>query len=331
MTTFHLNTPVALVIFNRPDTTELVFAEIAKAKPPVLLVIGDGFRPDRPGEKEQVEETREIVKRVNWDCKVLTNISDVNLGCGRRPASGFDWVFEQVDEAIILEDDCIPHPSFFRFCQEMLIRYRDDKRIAVISGDNFQFGYRNSEDSYYFSRYVYPWGWATWKDRWQDSYDYSIAKWPLARDAGILSGIFSSPGEVAHWTHIFDLVYKGKLRSCWDYQWMLACWLQNRISVIPNVNLISNIGFDPNATHTVRDSELANIPTEQIRFPLRHPQWTVANSALDSRDFKRRWLTSPSKMFLERMIWKLLGDQKASGLLDMGRKLRGLPPYWTKP
>lgn len=330
MTTFRLNTPVALVIFNRPDTTAQVFAAIAKAKPPILLIIGDGPRPERPGEKEKVEATREIVRGVDWDCEVLTNISDSNLGCGKRPASGFDWLFQQVDEAIILEDDCLPHPSFFQFCEEMLNRYRHDPRIGVISGDNFQFGYSNTDDSYYFSRYVYPWGWATWKDRWQGSYDYSISTWPYVREAGLLKGLFTNPTEVAHWTHIFDLVYKGKLKSCWDYQWMLACWLQGRLSVLPNRNLISNIGFEPNATHTVRESELASMSTESMNFPLKHPHWLVANHALDARDFQRRWLQSPYKMLMERTLWNTLGDKWASEILDLGRRLRGLPPYWTK-
>lgn len=303
MPNFQLKTPVALVIFNRPDTAERVFAEIAKARPPKLLVISDGPRPDRPGEAEQVAASRAIIKKVNWDCEVLTNFSDINLGCGRRPATGFDWVFEQVEEAIILEDDCLPHPTFFRFCEEMLVRFRNDQRIAVISGDNFQFGYRRNDDSYYFSRYVYPWGWASWRDRWQGCYDFSISTWPIVRDEGKLYDMLTNTEEVKHWTYIFDLIHQGRFISCWDYQWMFACWVQGRLSVLPNLNLISNIGYGPNGTHTLSGSdELANIPTDEMHFPLKHPLGIIENRTLDARDFRRRWAANPHQTVISRLV-----------------------------
>lgn len=158
---FQLKTPVAFLIFNRPDTTRRVFAEIAKARPPKLLVVADGPRADHPDDVEKCAAVRAIIDGIDWDCKVLTNYSDINLGCKRRVSSGLDWVFDTVEEAIILEDDCLPHPAFFRFCEEMLNKYRDDKRIAMISGDNFQFGRKRTEYSYYFSRYPHIWGWAS--------------------------------------------------------------------------------------------------------------------------------------------------------------------------
>src|SRR5262245_26909140 len=132
-----MRTPVAFIVFNRPDLTERVFAEIARARPPKLLVVADGPRPDVAGEAEKCVATRAIIDRVDWQCDVLTNYSDRNLGCGRRPSSGLRWVFEQVEEAIILEDDCLPHPTFFQFCEELLERYRDDKRVMHISGNNY--------------------------------------------------------------------------------------------------------------------------------------------------------------------------------------------------
>ena len=152
------STPVAFIIFNRPDTTKRVFAEIAKARPPKLLVIADGPRADHPADVEKCAAVRAIIDGVDWDCEVLKNYSDVNLGCKRRVSSGLDWVFDTVEEAIILEDDCLPHPTFFRFCEEMLEKYRDDKRIAMISGDNLQFGRKRTGYSYYFSRYPHIWG-----------------------------------------------------------------------------------------------------------------------------------------------------------------------------
>lgn len=270
MSDFKLILPVAFIIFNRPDTTERVFAEIANAKPPKLLVIGDGPRTGRPGEAEKVAATRAIIQRVDWDCKVLTNFSEVNLGCKKRVSSGIDWVFEQVEEAIILEDDCLPDITFFRFCQEMLERYRGDQRIGMISGDNFQFGRRYGDDSYYFSKYVHIWGWATWRDRWVGSYDASMAKWPRIRDEGTIADIVGDMHEAVYWGKIFERVHREGIDT-WDYQWVFANWVNGRLSVVPAVNLISNIGFGVNATHTTGVSELENLPSTPIKFPLSHP------------------------------------------------------------
>ena len=154
---WQLTTPVVFIIFNRPDTTAKVFEAIRQAKPPKLLVIADGARIDKPGEAEKCAAARAIINQVDWQCEVLTNYSNVNLGCRKRVSSGLDWVFEQVEEAIVLEDDCLPHPSFFQYCQELLEKYRDDERIMMISGDNFQFGNETTEYSYYFSRYGHCW------------------------------------------------------------------------------------------------------------------------------------------------------------------------------
>src|SRR6267142_406558 len=140
MSEWQLKTPITFIIFNRPDTTARVFAEIARAKPPKLLIVADGPRVDRMGEAERCAQTRAVVERIDWNCEVLTNYSSVNLGCRNRVASGIDWVFEQVEESIILEDDCVPHPTFFRFCEELLERYRDDERVSQIGGANFQLG-----------------------------------------------------------------------------------------------------------------------------------------------------------------------------------------------
>ena len=177
MSDFQLTTPVAFLIFNRPDTTARVFEAIRQAKPPKLLVVADGPRPDRPDDVEKCKAARAIIDRVDWACEVLTNYSDLNLGCGKRPATGITWVFEQVEEAIIFEDDCLPHPSFFRFCEELLNYYRHDERIMVISGNNFQFGRNRTDDSYYFSRYNHIWGWASWRRAWE-YFDYDLKLWP---------------------------------------------------------------------------------------------------------------------------------------------------------
>lgn len=302
MSDWQLQTAVAFIIFNRPDTTERVFAEIAKAKPPKLLVIADGPRANRPGEAEKCAATRAIIDRVDWDCEVLTNFSEVNLGCKRRVSSGLDWVFDQVGEAIILEDDCLPDPTFFRFCQEMLERYRHDQRIGLISGDNFQFGHRRSDDSYYFSKYMHIWGWASWRDRWVNGYDVTMAKWPQIRDAGWLTDIVGNMREAAYWQKIFERVYRGKIDT-WDYQWMFANWIGNRLTILPAVNMISNIGFDANATHTTGDSDLANLARESMSFPLVHPPGISRNVEADRFSYQK----SIRVPLLKRVRQKLAG------------------------
>ena len=290
MSDFQLTTPVALIIFNRPDKTAKVFAEIARARPPKLLVVGDGPRDSRAGESERVAQTREIIQRVNWSCEVLTNFSENNLGCKKRVSSGIDWVFEQVEEAIILEDDCLPDPSFFKFCQEMLEYYRHDERIAMISGDNFLFDRVKISDSYYFSRYMHIWGWASWRRAWKD-YDVNIRFWPQSMRAGLLETNIREPAERRFWQKAFDGVYQGRVDT-WDYQWILSCWLQNRLAVMPAVNLISNIGFGHDATHTTGSSIYADISSKEIGFPLRHPQHVFPHKEADTQTAKSQFTTS---------------------------------------
>jgi len=299
MPDWQLKTPVAFIIFNRPDTTDLVFAEIAKAKPPKLLVVADGPRATRSGESERCAATRAIIDRVDWGCEVLTNYSDVNLGCKNRVASGLDWVFEQVPEAIILEDDCLPHTTFFRFCEELLERYRDDERIAMISGGNFQFGRNRGDASYYFSRYNHIWGWASWRRAWQH-YDRDAVIWPELRDNDWLEALIKDSGERKFWAKIFQSVYEGRIDT-WDYQWGLATWAQGMVSIIPSVNQISNIGFGVDATHTQGASVYAALPVEALRFPLSHPKVILPHAEADA--FTARGMFSNS--LYRRVLQKL--------------------------
>lgn len=156
-------TAIVFLIFNRPEETARTFAAIKAARPSTLLVVADGPRLDRAGEQELCARTRTVIDGVDWPCEVLRNFADANIGCGRRVSSGLDWAFSQVDEAVILEDDCLPDPSFFPYCDELLERYRTDERIMMVSGNNFQNGASRTWDSYYFSRLPHCWGWATWR------------------------------------------------------------------------------------------------------------------------------------------------------------------------
>lgn len=295
---WQLKTPVAFIIFNRPDLTRRVFDSISRAKPPYLLLIGDGPRLDRDGEVEKVMAAREIVGHIDWPCRVLTNFSEINLGCKTRVSTGIEWVFSLVEEAIFLEDDCLPDPSFFRFCEEMLDRYRNNPRIGMVSGDNFLGNKLTINESYYFSKYFHIWGWATWRDRWCGAYDASILDWPRIQEEGLLTQIEDHGVSEQYWGELFTRVYKGEINT-WDYQWTLANWKTRRVSIMPKSNLISNIGFGFDATHTRRESPLANLPTIPMTFPLSHPKRLEVNNLADKITERDQFTVSPLKRILK--------------------------------
>ncbi len=248
-----LRTPVIFLIFNRPDLTQRVFECIAAQKPRHLLVIADGPRNEE--ERELCEQTRAVIK-VDWPCQLETNFSETNLGCKERVFSGLNWAFEKVEEAIILEDDCLPHPSFFGFCAEMIDKYRDDERVMMITGDRF-LPVDNSGVSHYFSRHVHIWGWATWRRAWR-LYDVEMKAWQ--HDKPRVSALLT-PSEVQLYAPLFDGAAQGFIDT-WDIQWMLTCFVQSGLSVIPNDNLISNIGFRQDATHTKSPNIFAQLPVK---------------------------------------------------------------------
>lgn len=281
---WELRTPVALLIFKRPDTTRKVLDVIRQVKPRKLLVIADGPRPDREGEAELCEATRAVIDTVDWDCEVLKNYSEQNLGCKYRPSSGISWVFEQVEEAIILEDDCLPNISFFRFCDELLERYRYDDRVFQISGSNYgcnrQLNSAAFEYSYVFSRNLLCWGWASWRRAWKH-FDVDMRLWPKVRDQRLLDDILGDPHAVQNWEKTFQFVYDKNL-DCWDFQWIFSCWLQNGLSILPSVNLISNIGDGEGATHDMSaNSSFMKMDLDHLEFPLKHPFAYVRNSEID--------------------------------------------------
>jgi hypothetical protein len=275
-----MNTPIVFIIFKRPDTTEKVFETIRQAKPTKLFVIADGPRLDRPGEGEKCEAARAIIERVDWDCEVIKNYSDTNLGCAKRVSSGLDWVFSNVEEAIILEDDCVPNSTFFPFCEELLNKYRFDSRIMSISGNNFYNCHLKNQDSYYFSRYFHCWGWATWRRSWQ-YYDGNMKQWLDSLNNKWLEDILLDSKAVQYWTGIFQLTFDGTIDT-WDYPWMFNCWTQSGLSIIPKVNLVTNMGYGVDATHTGnRSSKFSNLTTFGIDFPLKHPDLIIRNSIAD--------------------------------------------------
>jgi hypothetical protein len=202
------------------------------------------------------------------------------MGLNRRVETGLDWVFEQVEEAIVLEDDCVPDPTFFRFCAEALEHHRHDAQITTISGSTFDFTAKPEGSSYRYSRYPLIWGWATWRRAWQ-AHDPRMSSWPALRDSRWLESLFEDPHAVAYWTNHFERAHRGE--GSWDYAWVLTSWLAGALAIIPAVNLVTNVGFRADATNT-RDDQLgpyANMATAPMRFPLTHPERTVRDADAD--------------------------------------------------
>ena len=304
-----MRTPVVFIIFNRADTARRVLAAIRQARPSRLFVIADGPRPHRTGEEQRCLEARAVITEIDWECEVTTDFSDVNLGCRKRISSGLDRVFATVEEAIILEDDCLPEPSFFGYCEELLDRYRDDQRVMHIAGTNYLFGNyqaRMSRASYYFSRYNHCWGWATWRRAWK-KYDATMSCWPELRESGRLADILAGDEwAVAYWQRAFQQVFDGRIDS-WSFVWTLSCWINSGLTILPTVNLISNIGFNDQGAHTFnRRSRFANMETTPISLPLIDPPFLIRDREADHytqrHNFRDGWLIRLARRFLEYQV-----------------------------
>lgn len=296
-------TPVALFIFNRPDTTRRVFQAIAQVQPAKLLLIADGPRANNPSDAAACPEVRDIVSRVDWPCEVFTNFAGRNLGCQERMISGLNWVFSLVEEAIILEDDCLPDLTFFPFCHELLEKYRGDQRVAAISGTNLVAKYMKTEASYFFSQLGGIWGWATWRTQWQQ-YDRGMQNWPELKRVGILSEAFDQPRAANYWTRIFDDMYENGGRNTWDYQWLYTRLINHALTIIPCVNLVENIGFSQGATHTGSTDSRLTPAISAVGFPLVHPSSFIPLLSTDRhyQDLFERSLIRRISAKLRRLI-----------------------------
>lgn len=255
-----LQTAVLFLVFNRPDTTAQVFEAIRQAMPQRLYVAADGARQGRGGEADRVAKVREIATAVDWPCEIRTLFRDQNLGCKHAVSGAITWFFEQEEQGIILEDDCLPHPDFFPFCETLLNRYSDDDRVSVITGDNFLAGRWRGEGSYFFSRYNHVWGWATWRRAWNQA-DMDIKFWPDWKQSSAWSEFWTDPLARRYWSAIFNRMYRAEIDT-WDYPWTASVWFYGGLTATPNVNLVSNIGFGSDSTHTASaDSPLAGMAT----------------------------------------------------------------------
>ena len=268
-TPWPLQTAVLFLVFNRPDTTARVFEMIRKAKPPRLYVAADGPRAKRVGEAQKVRRVRTIATAVDWPCDLKTLFRAKNYGCKHAVSAGITWFFEHEERGIILEDDCLPHVDFFRFCDVLLEHYACDKRVSVITGNNFQKGQQRGDGSYYLSKYNHCWGWASWRRAWND-YDGGLPFWTAWSKSEDWKKKNPDPVERRYWKKIFDRVRAGQIDS-WAYPWTACVWRSGGLTVTPNVNLVSNIGFGPDATHTASaNNSLAGIVTDALG-EIRHP------------------------------------------------------------
>jgi hypothetical protein len=265
-----LDVPILFCIFNRPEATGRVFQAIARQRPRRLLIAGDGPRPLHPDDVPQVDRCRQIVSRIDWNCEVSTLFSEQNLGCRQQMARAITWGFAQQERLIILEDDCLPHPDFFTFCAVLLEHYADRPEVMTICGiGNPQLPTPND---YRFSKYPLIWGWASWRRAWQH-YDLEMKAWDRPGVAArVLNEFTESTRERAYWEKIFQAQAAQQIDT-WDYSWTFACWLHRGLTICPRTNLVSNIGFGQQATHT-RDanSPFANQPTFPLTITHHPPQ-----------------------------------------------------------
>jgi hypothetical protein len=298
--------PVTIIVFNRYKEALQLYKYLQVIKPVKLFIISDGPRPKVPGEKEAVQKVRKLFEKINWDCEIYKNYSEENMGCDDRIPDGLSWVFTHVEYSIILEDDCIPDIYFHQFCQELLEKYRYDNDVMFISGTNLA-GQVTIKESYFFSYHSSTWGWATWRRAWA-KYQATQEYWNYVNEKNQLNEIFDKKtadffkNSVNH--HFSQGIYP------WDYLWWSCCLYSKGISVTPAVNLVTNIGFSRNATHTEEKPGKYQGKTYPISFPLVHT---------DNKDIKvkygkmwRKMISTPLTVRFRRKIKTLLCSEAQS-------------------
>jgi len=282
-----IKTPIAYIVFNRPSLTEKSFQVIREQKPSKLYIIADGPRQDHKNDNELCLKVRAITEKIDWNCEVHRSYSNKNLGLKNRVSSGLDWVFDQVEKAIILEDDCVAHPDFFKFCDLLLDYYSKNNSISVITGNNFQNGKWRGDASYYFSKYCHCWGWATWRRAWKN-YQGSIPFWMDWKKNKYWVNQFNNKKEKKYWENIFDRVYYDQIDS-WAYPWTASVWFSGGLTVTPNVNLVSNIGFGEDSTHTKnKKSKFSNMAVNNLHN-IKHPNIIKINVEADNLTFDNHY------------------------------------------
>ncbi|GGI79872.1 hemolytic protein HlpA [Polymorphobacter multimanifer] len=306
-----MRSPVLLIVFNRPEKTAAVMERLRAARPPKLYVAADGPRPSRAGEAERCAAVRSIATGVDWPCDVHTLFRDANLGCKHGVAGAIDWFFAHEPEGIILEDDILPTPDFFAFCDDQLERHRDDPQVGMIGGINLVASHLPADGaSWGYTGYPQIWGWASWRRAWAH-FDVALSNWPAVLPA-FRAGFGRRQLAADMFIDRLGQVASGSLDT-WDYQWVLACRLAGMSCVLPSVSLVENIGFDAEATHTIGEAPAAVRAQRPapLAFPLTPPQGRDTDTLdrlLERHSFdltaatwlrlqirKRPWLARPLK------------------------------------
>lgn len=312
-----MKSPILFIVFNRPSTTKIVFETIRKAKPARLYIASDGPRKNNLNDDKLCNKVKNIVSYIDWDCDVKTLYREQNLGCKRAVTSAITWFFENEEEGIILEDDVLPLPCFFDYCDELLEKYRYEERVAMISGNNLISKRFDVNESYFFSHYTNIWGWATWRRVWEQ-HDYDIKKWSLWKKKGVLRRFSDGvPSFEFYWKDQIQSVYEGKLDD-WTVTLMLILWQAKSYCIIPSNNLVENIGFGIEATNTTGEMPECvseSIPQELL-FPLIHPKEIIRQENADILMSKRVFNIG----FFTTLKWKVRRIPFIGSTLAMLRK-----------
>lgn len=290
--TYVCQNAILLLFFNRLDTTFATLEQIAKVQPRKLYLAADGGRNEK--EQEQIATIRtNVLRHITWECEIHTRFLERNLGCKIAVSSAISWFFSHEEQGIILEDDCLPTLSFFRFCDELLERYAKQENIFMISGwSALDFAKNTSvntlspkaqlQEDYFFSKYPHIWGWASWDRAWQK---YQLEFSDFEAEFSLLDN-FCSVRERRYWYKIFKAYSQGKIDT-WDYPFVHSIWKHKGLCIYPKNNMIANIGFNrSDATHTTGESKFATMPSYDIVFPLKHPSNIQINKQLDATNFE---------------------------------------------
>ena len=303
-------TPILFLTWKRLEITKKVFVIIKKIKPTKLYISSDGHRQEVKGEDIKVQETRDfLMSNIDWECDVKTLFYEKNNGCRKAVSRAISWFFENEDEGIILEDDCLPSLEFFPFCQELLKKYRFDERIWCVSGNNFQNNIIRGDGSYYFSRYNHCWGWASWKRCWR-KYDSNLNSWPFLKSYSHLENIFDNNRQKKYWQKIWDKLYLHDKPDSWAYRWTYSCMVNSGLTLLPNKNLVTNIGFGEDSTHTKEKKQ--NIPKldNDLRdyfVNIKHPKFVLRDKKADFYT-EENYFSGPkifSFLFLNKIFMRL--------------------------
>ena len=280
--------PVLITAWKRPSKVKRLISRLREIAPEKVFAACDG--PSSVADSIKVEETRRIIEsEIDWPCELYTLFNETNLGCRMGMTKAINWFFTNVEEGIILEDDCIPHYEFFQFCTELLERYRNNERIFSISGNNFQDSQWRGDGSYYLSQYFHCWGWASWRRSW-NKFDSNLQSWESLKEFNILSSIFTNKKEEIYWTRIWDRLQQEGKPDSWAYRMAFTSFINGGLTIIPNKNLVENIGFDKDATHTTLDNFDTSI--NEGLMPLVHPKFDLRNIFADEYTFLNHFYKS---------------------------------------